>query len=154
MSTFIINLNDTTVINDTVFAKVVKFSEVCQPVVMEAETNCKDVMIVAIICGAIILLSIIAAIVITLWHYKDMKIRMAQETEKTKNDMEKIQYEALRKDTEEKNRLARHFQKTIFDKFIAKKIEKEEITKEEDLKNLYKKIADFINDILNFRCEG
>lgn len=43
MSTFIINLNDTTVINDSVFAKVVKLPEVCQPIVTtEAETNCND----------------------------------------------------------------------------------------------------------------
>ena len=151
MSTFIINLNDTTVVNDSVFAKVVKLSEVYQPVVTEAETNCNDVMIVAIICVAMILLSIIAAIVISLWHYKDMKIRMVQETEKIKNDMEMIQYEALRKDTEERNRLARHFQKIIFDKIIAKKIEREDITKEGELKNLCKIITDFINNIINIK---
>jgi hypothetical protein len=61
--------------------------------------------------------------------------------------MQLKQAEALQKETEEWNRLVRYFQKTVFDKIIAKKIEEEKITKEEDWKNLQTKIKDFINDI-------
>ena len=67
MSTFIINLNDTTVINDSIFAKVVKLSEVCQPVVMEAETNNFDWYIVATICGAVIIVASIACYAVLSW---------------------------------------------------------------------------------------
>ncbi len=60
MNTFIINLNDTTALSDSVVAKVLKLSEACQPVMTEAETNCEDVKIVAFICIAIVLVALIA----------------------------------------------------------------------------------------------
>lgn len=73
MSTFILNLNDTTVINDSVFAKVVKLSEVCQPVVMEAETNNLDWYIVATICGAVIIVASIACYAVLSWKEKEIQ---------------------------------------------------------------------------------
>ena len=73
MSTFILNLNDTTVINDSIFAKVVKLSEVCQPVVMEAETNNFDWYIVATICGAVIIVASIACYAVLSWKEKEIQ---------------------------------------------------------------------------------
>jgi hypothetical protein len=73
MSTFILNLNETTVINDSIFAKVVKLSEVCQPVVMEAETNNFDWYIVATICGAVIIVASIACYAVLSWKEKEIQ---------------------------------------------------------------------------------
>ena len=145
MSTFIINLNDTIAMSDSAMvelAKIVSASKSC-----EAGTNCHDVTIVAIICGTVVLLAIIVAIVITIWHNKEVKNRREMETEKASNAMTLKQNEALQKETEEWNRLVRYFQKSVFDKIIAKKNEEEEFSKEEDWKNLQTKIKDFINDI-------
>lgn len=147
MSTFILNPNDTIMLKETIVVKFAEAADKCQPIVKEAETNCNDVKIVAIICVAIFLLAIIAAIVIIWWHNMDVKMRRAMETEKVSNEKELKQYEALRNEAEERNRLVRHFQKTIFDKIVAKNIEDENPMKEEDWKILYKKIADFINNI-------
>ncbi len=68
MSTFIINLNDTTALSDSVIAKVIKLSDAFQPVVTEAETNCNDVMIVGIVCLAIVLVALIAKCTVRSWQ--------------------------------------------------------------------------------------
>ena len=148
MNTFIINLNDTIAMSDSAIVELAKVISTCQPCVQEAETNCNDVKIVAIVCGMVVLLAIIAAIVISLWHYIELKKWRETETEKAKNDKVMRQYDALQKETEEWNRHVRYFQKTVFDKIIAKKIEGEKVANDEDWENLHKKIADFINDIL------
>ena len=152
MSTFIINLNDTIAMSDSAMVELANVISNWHPYLQEVETNDNDVKIVAIICGAIILLAIIAAIVITLWHNMDVKTRRAMETEKVNIEKELKCFEASRKEAEERNRLVGHFQKTIFDKIVAKNIENENPKKEEDWKNLYKKIADLVNNFLvNFK---
>lgn len=147
MSTLILNPNDTILLKDTIVVKFAEVAEKCHPIVIKGETNCNDVTIVAIICGAIIILAIIAAIVITLWHYMEVKKWREIETGKATNDLEMRKNDALLKEREEWNRLLRYFQKSVFDKIIAKKIEEKNITKEEDWKNLHKKLVDFVNDI-------
>lgn len=147
MSTFIINLNDTIAMSDSAVVELAKVISTCQPCVQKAETNCYEVMIVAIVCGAVVLLAIIAAIVISKWHKKEVEVRMTMEREKVANDQEMRQYDALQKETEERNRHLRYFQKSVFDKIIAKKIESQKDANDEDWKNLYKEIVDFVNDI-------
>ena len=147
MNTFIINLNDTIAMSDSAMVELAKVMGTCRPCVQEAEKNCHDVTIVAIICGAVVLLAIIAAIVITIWHNKEVKNRREMETEKANNAKKMKQDEALQKETEEWNRHVRYFQKSVFDKIIAKKIEEEEVSNDEDWKKLQTKIKDFINDI-------
>ena len=147
MNTFIINLNDTIAMSDSAMVELAKVMGTCRPCVQEAKTNCHDVTIVAIICGAVVLLAIIAAIVITIWHNKEVKNRREMETEKANNAKIMKQDEALQKETEEWNRLVRYFQKSVFDKIIAKKIEEEKITKEKDWKDFCKEISDSIKDV-------
>lgn len=147
MNTFIINLNDTIAMSDSAVVELAKVISTCQPCVQEAETNCNDVKIVAIVCGAIVLLAIIAAIVISLWHYIELKKWRETENKKAANDKEMRQFDASQKETEEKSRLTRYYQKAMFDKIIAKKIEEEKITKEKDWKDFCKEISDSIKDV-------
>ena len=76
MNTFIINLNDTTALSDSIVTKVIKLSEACQPVVTEAETNCNDVMIVAFISVAIVLVALIAKWAV--WSWKEAELMGAK----------------------------------------------------------------------------
>ena len=147
MNTFIINLNDTIAMSDSAVVELAKVISTCQPCVKEAETNYYDVKIVAIVCGAIVILAFIAAIVISLWHYIELKKWRETENKKAANDKEMRQFDASQKETEEKSRLTRYYQKAIFDKIIAKKIEEEEMKNEEDWKNFCKKISDIIKDV-------
>ena len=146
------NLNDTIVSCDTIAVRLVKMTELSQPVINEAETNSQDVLIVGIICGAIALLAITAGVVITKWHNKEAETLLSLEDMKAKNDKEFREREAAMKDAEEKNRLSRYYQKTVFDKIISKRIEEETISNENDEKSFYKKMTDFMNSILcNFK---
>ena len=90
MSTFIVNLNDTIVLGDTIRVKVAKVAEVCQPVIVkETETSCNDVKIVAAICATIVLVAAIIALVLFKWlsaRNKAQNEKLAQE--KRKNDSE------------------------------------------------------------------
>jgi len=145
MSTFIINMNDTIILNDTI---VMKFTEVADKhlqIINESGTNSDDVKIVSVICGTIILLAIITAIVLILWHYKNVNTRMAIEAKKVDKEIKSKQDEVSRIEAEEKNRLARYFQKTIFDKIIVKKLEDVDSMQEEDMKNFCKNINDVVN---------
>lgn len=147
MNTFIINLNDTIAMSDSAVVELAKVISTCQPCVQVAKTNCNDVKIVAIICGTVALLAIIAAIVISRWHYIELKKWEEMETKKAEKDEEIRNSDALQKEAEEKSRLTRYYQKAIFDKIIAKKIEEKEMKNEEDWKNFCKKISDIIKDV-------
>lgn len=87
MNTFIINLNDTTALSDSVVAKVIKLSEACQPVMTEAETNCYDVAIVGIICAAFIIIAWFVKCTILSW--KDKTSEAADNERQYTKDKEK-----------------------------------------------------------------
>lgn len=87
MSTFIINLNDTIAMSDSAIVELAKVINTCQPCVQEAETNCKDVIIVAIICAAIVLVAVIAKWAVLSW--KDAEKNAADAERKAKEEKEK-----------------------------------------------------------------
>lgn len=68
MSAFILNLNDTIAMSDSMLVELAKVMNSCQPCVQEAETSCNDVKIVAIICVTIVLLALIAKWAICSWQ--------------------------------------------------------------------------------------
>jgi hypothetical protein len=105
MSTFIINLNDTIAMNDTIVVKVMKTIESSQLVINEAETNFKDVWIVVAICATITISVGIVAWVLYIWISEKNKYQMAElnekmimnELERKKQDMD---MELFRQDAE------------------------------------------------------
>lgn len=86
MSAFILNLNDTIAMNDSLFLELAKVMNSCQPCVQEAETNCKDVLIVAIICATIVLVALIAKWAI--WSWQDGVITSKEQERKDKEEKE------------------------------------------------------------------
>lgn len=93
MSTFVLNPNDTLVLGDSVFAKVVKLSDVYQSVVIDAETNVCDWYIVATICGAIIFVAFIACHAVLSWKEKEIQANSGERDFKK----EKEEIDAIRK---------------------------------------------------------
>lgn len=75
MSAFIINLKDTIAVSDSALVELAKVAS--QPCAQEAETNCCDVYIVAIVCIAIVLVALIAKRTICSW--KDAEIQAARD---------------------------------------------------------------------------
>ena len=101
MSTFIINLNDTTALSDSVVAKVIKLSEAFQPAVTEAESNNNDVMIVAFICIAIVVVALIAKWAAWSWQNAEIASRVKERSDKREKDEEDYQ---RKQKAEEKSR--------------------------------------------------
>lgn len=80
------------ILRDTITAHVIKVVDSCQLCAQEAPTNCNDVKVVAIICLAIVLMTLIAWGVISSWKCKELRaqekdilVKEALEKEKTKN---------------------------------------------------------------------
>lgn len=89
MGTFIVNLNDTIVLSDTVCVKVAKAAEVCKLLVeKEAETNCNDVKIVAYICGAIVLVALFGLIAVVYWKEREIGNAEKERTAKATKEKE------------------------------------------------------------------
>lgn len=59
------------ILRDTITDHVIKVVDTCQPCVQEAETNCKDIAIVAIICGTILIIAIAAMFTFHQWKKKE-----------------------------------------------------------------------------------
>lgn len=91
MSTFIINLNDTIAMSDSAIVELAKVINTCQPCVQEAETNCYDVKIVAIICAAIVLVALIAKW--ALWSWKEAEQEASKAEREAKEEKEKVESE-------------------------------------------------------------
>jgi hypothetical protein len=73
MSTIVVNPGDVIVVNDSIAVKMSKVTEILQPVVQGAETNCEDVMIAAFICIAIVLVVLIVRWTICSWKNAEIK---------------------------------------------------------------------------------
>lgn len=71
MNTFILNLNDATALNDSVVARFVKLSDVCQSVVTKAGTNDADVEITKYICCAVVTVAAIIVGGFLIWKLID-----------------------------------------------------------------------------------
>ena len=91
MSTFIINLNDTIAMSDSVVVELAKVINTCQPCVKEAETNCQDVWIAGIICLAIVLVALIAKWTICSWKDADANTLKEERYEKARKEKEVAQ---------------------------------------------------------------
>lgn len=63
---------DTLFLRDTVTAHVVKVIDTGQPCIHEPETNCNDMIIVGIICGAIVIIAAIIAYTVQKWHKESL----------------------------------------------------------------------------------
>lgn len=94
MGTFIINLNDTTVLNDSVVVKVVKLAEVCQPTVIGVGTNSEDVAVANMVCATIAFVVLVLSAVFVICYcchrrtYKGLKekeLTYANELKKTES---------------------------------------------------------------------
>lgn len=71
------------VLKDTITAHVVKVIDSCQPCAHEIPTNCQDVIAVAIICGAIVLTTLIVAISLLFYFCKrNSKLSKQQKSER------------------------------------------------------------------------
>lgn len=125
MSTFIFNLNDTTALNDSVVAQVIKLSEACKPVMTEAETNGLDVWIVFIICIAIVLVALIAGWALLSW--KSAEIKAANNNSEDKNEEEGFVNNKQKADALNKllDYLARNTYTEEYDENAGKMVKKE-----------------------------
>lgn len=86
MSTIVINLNDTIASYDTIVVKLAKVGDVCLPIVNETRTNCYDAQIAKMICWAVVMVALIAAVAILLWKsidtwYKNHELNFKAEKE-------------------------------------------------------------------------
>ncbi len=125
MSTLIVNLNDTVALSDSVVAKIIKLSEACQPVVTEAETNCYDVIIVAVICVAIVIVAHFAKSAVS--SCKDAEIKAAKDEREAKEKETEIAKLKLKSDA--LNKLLDYLEKNTvqerYDTKEGKKIKEE-----------------------------
>ncbi len=95
MSTFIINLNDTIAMSDSAVVELAKVINTCQPYVQKAETSCNDVMIVAIVCIATVLVALIAKWAICSWKDADANVLKEERFEKARKEKEEAQRKLL-----------------------------------------------------------
>lgn len=100
-TTIIMNAIDTIASNDTIVVKLVKATEVCQPIVKEAETNCYDFAIVFCICTVIALIAIIG--ICKFFADKKKEREILQQNEVQRNNWENQEKER-KGNAEEKNR--------------------------------------------------
>lgn len=101
MSTFILNPNDTIVLNDSIIVKVTEATAACQPV----ETNCSDVCIVALICLAFIVVAWIAKCAICSWQKANIDFKKREFDDKRTKEKEESE---RKQKAEEKNRTWQH----------------------------------------------
>ncbi len=88
-----LTLLSTILLQDTIFVKLSDVAEVCHPVVLQEETNEKDLKIVFLICATIVIVALIAKWAI--WSWQKTK---AEKEEKEREDKEKKDKEdAVRK---------------------------------------------------------
>ncbi len=78
------------ILKDTIAAHVVKFSDVCQSCAPKAATNCNDVKIAVIICGAVVAMVLIFALSFLVYYgIKNCRSRKEQEAVQAKEKDEK-----------------------------------------------------------------
>ena len=78
------------ILKDTVPAKIIKVVDSCQPCTHEAATNCQDVIVVAIVCGAVVLTTLVIAVSLLIYfRIKNSKLRKLQEAERNQEIEEK-----------------------------------------------------------------
>ncbi len=75
---FIVSLNDTVAMNDTIVVKIMKVVENCQPVINESETNCNDLWIVISICATVVMVVGFVTWVLYTWISGKNKLRMTE----------------------------------------------------------------------------
>lgn len=136
MSTFIINLNDTIAMSDSAMVELAKVIGICQPCVQEAETNCHDVAIVAIVCVAIVLVALIVKWAV--WSWKEAEQKTIETERKAKKEKE---------EEESKRKRKADCQGKLID-FLEKQVSSFDIQKKE-----YEKASedykDFLQSIIN-----
>lgn len=78
------------ILRDTIAAHVVKFGDVCQSCAPKAATNCNDVKIAVIICGAVVVMVLIVALSFLVFYgIKNCRSRKEQEAVQAKEKDEK-----------------------------------------------------------------
>ena len=87
MNTFIFNLKDTTELSDSAVVELAKVVSGCQAVATEAETNCNDVTIVAIVCLAIVLVALIVSRAFLSFKSKEIEAEKAERESKEANSI-------------------------------------------------------------------
>lgn len=142
MSTFLLNPNDSLIINDSIVVKMTKATDACQTCVSETATNCNDVMIVLIICTAIVLVALIAKW--ALWSWKKTEYEHKKEEFKAKKKKEKEESERKLK-VDCQNKLLEFLGKRMA-AFDAQKYEKDYIEKLQSLIDNKKKEKETSND--------
>lgn len=100
MSTFILEPNDTIIMNDSIVAKATKTTDACQTYVNEIATNWADVEIVKYICLTVVLIALIVAITVYLCHRK--QIYAEQEQKSFDNEQKRLENEQKRQIEKEK----------------------------------------------------
>ena len=118
MSIIVLNPSDTIISSDTLVVKLAKVAEICQPVVKEAETNCKDVWIAAIICLAIVLIACIAKRALGFWLDNLINAKKGEESSKITNEEKKSKVK-LKSDCQDK--LLTFLEKQVYAYDIQKK---------------------------------
>lgn len=78
MNTYIINLNDTIAMSDSLSVELVKDVNTCQPCFQEAETNLQDVWIAGFICATMVLVVGLVVWVLCIWISGKNKLQMAE----------------------------------------------------------------------------
>ena len=147
MNTFIINLNDTTALSDSVVAKIIKLSEASQPVVTEAGTNWADFAIVGIICLAIVAVALIAKCAVLSWKKAEIafkeKERNDKEAKEEKDETRKQKANLLNKLLDFQKELAFPYDKNKNGEYMKKEYESKE------KENYQKTLASLLGIILS-----
>ncbi len=83
-------MNTLFILKDAITLKAVKAVGFCIPCVSEASTNCQDVIIVAIVCGAIVLTTLIVAVSLLIYFCsRKSKLRKLQNAERIREKEER-----------------------------------------------------------------
>ena len=118
MSTIICHLCDSVASCDTLLVKFNQVHEAIQPVVKEAETNCKDVLIVFVICLSFVAIALIAMWAILSWQ----KNRIQAEQEDREDKKKKEEESSLRKQKSDlKDKLLNIMQKRASEHLVNEK---------------------------------
>ena len=78
MNTFIINLNDTIAMCDSLGVALAKAINTSQPCFQETETNWQDVWVAGIICGTIIIVFVLLLLGFSIMTSGQNKVRMEE----------------------------------------------------------------------------
>lgn len=85
-----ISVNDTTALSDSTVIKLIKLMEPSLPCVHEVPSNCQDVTIVALVCGAIVLTTLIVAVSLLFYFCRrNSKLRKQQDAERIREKEER-----------------------------------------------------------------